>query len=69
MQNVVGAFVPAATGAHVPSEPATLQAWQAAQLADPQHTPSTHAPLMHWVPIAQARPLALRAQLLVVPVP
>jgi hypothetical protein len=43
-----------------------LQAWQAAQLLDPQQTPSTQAPLMHWVPAVQARPLALSAQLLLV---
>lgn len=68
VQNVAGAAVPAATGAQVPI-PFTLQAWQAAQLAEPQQTPSTHAPLMHWVPVVQARPLALSAQFLTAPVP
>jgi hypothetical protein len=68
LQNVAGADVPAATGAHAPV-PETLHAWQAGQLGLPQQTPSTQLPLMHWVPAAQARPLALSAQLRVAPAP
>jgi hypothetical protein len=69
VQNVAGACVPGATGEHIPGDPATLQAWHPAQLLDPQQTPSTHAPLMHWLPVVHARPLAFSAQLLLVPVP
>ena len=61
VQNVEGAGVPAATGAHAPV-PVTLHAWQAGQLGLPQQTPSTQLPLMHWLPDAQARPLAFSAQ-------
>jgi hypothetical protein len=68
VQNVVGAAVPGGSGAHAPV-PDTLHAWQAGQLALPQHTPSTQLPLMHWLPVAQARPLALSAQLRVAPAP
>ena len=63
-QNAAGAGVPAATGVHVPTAE-RLQAWQAGQLAEPQQTPSTQLPLMHWPPVVQARPFVLRAQLLV----
>jgi hypothetical protein len=35
----------------------------------PQQMPPTQLPLMHWFAVAQARPLALRAQLLLVPEP
>jgi hypothetical protein len=62
-QKLAGAVVPAATGEHEPL-PDRLQAWQAGQLALPQQTPSTQLPLMHWPPVVQARPFALRAQLL-----
>ena len=62
VQNDAGAGVPGATGAHAPV-PETLHAWQAGQLGLPQQTPSTQLPLMHWLPDAQARPLALSAQL------
>jgi hypothetical protein len=71
VQKVVGAAVPAASGAHAPV-PETLHAWQAGQLELPQQTPSTQLPLMHSlpvVPVAHARPLALSAQLRVAPVP
>jgi hypothetical protein len=68
VQNVAGAGVPAARGAHAPV-PETLQAWHAGQLGLPQQTPSTQLPLMHWLPIAHARPLALSAQLRVAPAP
>jgi hypothetical protein len=68
VQNVAGAAVPAATGAHAPV-PETLHAWQAGQVGLPQHTPSTQLPLMHWVPAPQATPLALSAQLRVAPAP
>jgi hypothetical protein len=67
-QKADGAGVPAATGEHVPL-PERLQAWQGAQLTEPQQTPSTQLPLMHWLPVAQARPLALSAQLRVAPAP
>ena len=67
VQNVVGAVVPAARGAHAPVPAA--QAVQGRQLAEPQQTPSTQLPLMHWVNVAHARPLALSAQLLVAPAP
>jgi hypothetical protein len=67
-QNAAGAGVPAATGAQAPV-PETLHAWQAGQLALPQHTPSTQLPLMHWPPDAHVSPLAFSAQLRVPPVP
>jgi hypothetical protein len=69
VQNDAGAFVPAATGAHAPMLPPTLQAWQAGHVADPQQTPSTQLPLMHWLPAMQVMPLALSAQLRVLPEP
>ena len=40
-----------------------------AQLEEPQQTPSTQLPLMHWLPPAQPRPFALSAQLRVAPAP
>jgi hypothetical protein len=64
-QKADGAAVPAATGAHVPL-PLMLQAWQAGQSDEPQHTPSTQLPLMHWLPAVHARPFFFSAQLLVV---
>lgn len=67
-QNVGGAVVPAATGAHEP-RPLTLQAWHAEQVADPQQTPSTQLPVMHWLPWAQTAPFGLRAQLRFAPAP
>jgi hypothetical protein len=67
-QNAAGAGVPAATGVQVPL-PARLHAWQGAQLAEPQQTPSTQLPLMHWPPVAQVRPFFLSAQLFVPAVP
>jgi hypothetical protein len=62
VQNVEGAGVPGGSGAQAPV-PDTLHAWQAGQLELPQQTPSTQLPLMHWVPPAHVRPLALSAQL------
>jgi hypothetical protein len=62
-QNAEGAGVPMATGEQVPF-PERLQAWQGAQLTEPQHTPSTQLPLMHWPPVAQPRPFFLSAQLM-----
>ena len=48
---------------------ARLQAWQGAQLTEPQHTPSTQLPLMHWPPVVQVRPFFLSAQLIEPAVP
>jgi hypothetical protein len=42
-----GSSVPAGTGAHVPADPGTAHDVQLAQLAAPQHTPSTQWPLTH----------------------
>ena len=67
-QKETGAVVPAATGEHAPV-PVRLQAWQGAQLVEPQHTPSTQLPLMHCPPVVQARPFFLSAQLLAPAVP
>lgn len=58
--------LPLATPAHVPW-PFTLQAWQAGQLALPQQVPSTQLPMRHSLPVEQATPFALSAQLLVAP--
>jgi hypothetical protein len=69
VQKVAGAFVPAGSGAQAPALPPTLQAWHEGQLDDPQQTPSTQLPLMHWAPPAQATPLAFSAQLRVLPEP
>jgi len=60
---------PAAMPQQVPAWPLMLQAWQAGQLALPQQTPSTQLPLMHWPAAVQPSPLALSAQLMVVPLP
>jgi hypothetical protein len=67
-QKAAGATVPAATGEQVPL-PERLQAWQGAQLTEPQHTPSTQLPLMHWPPVVQVRPFFLSAQLIEPAVP
>jgi hypothetical protein len=68
VQNVAGAAVPAATGAQDPV-PETLHAWQAGQVALPQHTPSTQWPLMHCPLVVHARPFGFSAQLFVAPAP
>jgi hypothetical protein len=67
-QNDEGAAVPAATGVQAPV-PERLQAWQGAQAAEPQQTPSTQLPLMHCPPVVQARPFGLNAQLIAPAVP
>jgi hypothetical protein len=69
VQNDAGAAVPAPRGVQAPGLLATLQAWQAGHDAEPQQTPSTQLPLMHWLPAVQVTPLALSAQLRVVPEP
>jgi hypothetical protein len=56
MQVPCGSTAPAIMGEHAPALPATLQAWQLGQLAEPQHTPSTQLPLAHWPPAVQAAP-------------
>jgi hypothetical protein len=61
-QKAAGAAVPAGSGVQAPL-PERLQAVQAGQSAEPQHTPSTQLPLMHWVPAVQARPFFFSAQL------
>jgi len=48
--------VPAATGLHVPTLPATLQESQAPVHAVLQHTPSTQLPLPHWLFAVQVTP-------------
>jgi hypothetical protein len=53
---------PDAMGLHVPSDPGRLQAKQAWVQAEPQQTPSTHAPLMHWLAAVQAAPVARGAR-------
>lgn len=45
-QKAAGAVVPAGASVQVPV-PERLQTWQAGQLAEPQHTPSTHIPDVH----------------------
>jgi hypothetical protein len=67
-QKAAGATVSAATGEQVPL-PERLQAWQGAQLTEPQQTPSTQLPLMHWPPVVQERPFFLSAQLMAPAVP
>jgi hypothetical protein len=61
-----GAAVPAAIAVHVPV-PLTLHTLQVPQLVLPaaswQQTPSTQAPLMHWLPAVQAVPGGFSAQL------
>jgi hypothetical protein len=42
-----GSVVPAASGAHVPALPETLQAWHEPQAALPQQTPSVQWPVPH----------------------
>jgi hypothetical protein len=44
----------------VPGVP-RLQAWQAGQLAVPQHTPFTQLPMAHSLPVVHARPRGLAA--------
>jgi hypothetical protein len=45
-----------ATGLHVPTLPATLQASHCPPQATLQHTPSTHCPVPHWFAALQAAP-------------
>ncbi len=49
-------MLPAATGLHVPTLPATLHASQAPPQAVLQHTPSTQLPLPHWLAAEQVAP-------------
>ncbi len=49
---------PAVTLKHVPTDPATLQASQAPPHAVSQQTPSMQLPLVHWLLVAHAAPLA-----------
>jgi hypothetical protein len=51
-----GSAAPAATGAQVPTLPATLQAWHAPQALLPQQTPSAQWVLAHWPFAVQAAP-------------
>jgi hypothetical protein len=44
------------TGAHVPTEPGTSQAWHWPVQAALQHTPSTHRPDRHWFAASQPAP-------------
>jgi hypothetical protein len=57
-QTPFGSTVPAATGAHVPGLPVTLQAWHDPHAALPQQTPSTQWPVPHWWSVAQDAPAA-----------
>jgi hypothetical protein len=57
-----GSLVPAATAEQVPADPATLQAAQVPQLADPQQTPSTQLSPWHSLPLVQAWPRRLSPQ-------
>ncbi len=50
--------LPAATGLHVPTLPATLQALHEPPHAELQHTPSTHWPVPHWFAPEQVAPFA-----------
>ncbi len=52
----VGALAPDGMLAHVPRLPARLHALHVPQLPELQQTPSTHAPLVHSRPAAQASP-------------
>jgi hypothetical protein len=61
-QSPCGSVVPLVTLVQVPVLLAQL--WQVAQLALPQHVPSTQLPLMHWLPVLQPKPFGLRPQLL-----
>jgi hypothetical protein len=49
--------LPCATGLHVPTLPATLQASQELPHAVLQHTPSTQLPLPHWLAAEHVAPL------------
>jgi hypothetical protein len=53
---------PAAMLAQVPGLLARLQAWQVAQLGEPQQTPSTQLPLEHSLPLPQVAPGAFLAR-------
>ena len=53
---------PDAMLAQVPGLPARLQAWQVAQLGEPQQTPSTQLPLEHSLPLPQVAPGAFLAR-------
>jgi hypothetical protein len=48
--------LPATTGLHVPTLPATLQASQEPPQPVLQHTPSTQLPLPHWLAAEQVAP-------------
>ena len=50
-------MLPAATGLHVPTLPATLQASQEPPHAVLQQTPSTQLPLPHWLAAEHVAPL------------
>jgi hypothetical protein len=52
--------VPAAAGVQVPAEPGTAHEKQSAQLAAPQHTPSTQWPLRHCGSVEHAVPFGCR---------
>jgi len=52
-----GSAVLAGTLAHAPALPVTLQAWQVAQAATPQHTPLVQKPDPHSFALPQALPL------------
>jgi hypothetical protein len=62
-QKAAGAAVPAGASVQVPV-PERLQTWQAGHEAEPQQTPSTHMPEVHWLAVAavQAVPLAFLAR-------
>jgi hypothetical protein len=45
------------TGVHVPTDPATSQAWHSPSQAALQHTPSMQKPLPHWEPLEHCDPL------------
>jgi hypothetical protein len=49
------------TWVHVPTLPATLQAWHVPPQAALQHTPSTQLPEVHWLAAVQAAPFAIFA--------
>src|SRR6185436_3025698 len=51
---------PALMGVHLPSAPATSQAWQRPLQGRLQQKASTHRPDWHWPPAMQAAPLARR---------
>jgi hypothetical protein len=68
LQNDEGAAVPGATDEQAPV-PDRLHAWQLGQDIEPQQTPSTQLPLMHWPPVVHSKPFRLSAQLIVPAVP